>query len=197
MPTRKQIITFITWTVIVCVCGFFIGRCTQKPKTSIKYIKGVTITDSILVPFVIKETVPGEPQWLTKTDTLWRDSVVYIAEKIDTIAILADWIKQRDYQNTLFDVDTLGKLVVSSTVQYNRLQKMKYDFTPVHKQITRYQKPTWEPFVMIGFQTGWEPSLQAGLFYKNFGVAYDITFNKTFQPGQKNISQGFKVGWKF
>ena len=190
--------TNIILGMIILCCGFFLGRCTDK-KTEVKYIKGDTVIDSIPFPFVVKETIPGEPQWLTKRDTLWKDSTIYVKETVDTLAILADWIKKREYQNVLFDTDTLGKLVIYADVQYNQLQKLKYEFTPIQKNILTLKKPRIEPFIMAGVQTGWVPSFQAGIFYKNFGISYDISIDTYFdnQIRKTTYIHGLKVGYKF
>lgn len=192
--SKKNIVIFIC----ILVCGFMIGRCTSN-KTTIKYIRGETIRDSIMLPFVVTETVPGEPQWLTKRDTMWRDSIVYISETIDTMAILADWIKKRDYQNVLFDIDTIGKLTISASVQYNKLQSLKYEYVPIQKHVITTRKPRFEPFLMGGIQTGWIPSFQGGVFYKSFGIAYDISIDTYLDNGNRktNITHGVKFGYKF
>lgn len=99
----------------------------------------------------------------------------------------------------MFDNDTIGKLVVNTSVQYNQLQGLGYDFVPIRKVITNTKKPIIEPFIMGGIQTnrfnGVNPTLQGGIFYKNLGVSYDITIDN-FDNKQMYL-HSLKIGWKF
>ena len=188
---KKQNIKWIIAILIVGVIAFFIGR-RVSTKETIKYIQGPTITDSIPYPVPYEVKVPSEPEYIYKRDTLWQDSLIFVHETVDTLAVLADWIKQRNYENILFDVDTLGRLVVNTQVQYNKLQDLRYTFTPVQKQVTKMKDPLFEPFIFLGANvTYWRPVLEVGTFIKShYGIGFEVGY-------VEKPTYSFKIGYKF
>ncbi len=167
--------------------GLFIGGYYTCKKTTPEKIVEHTvyeplppIHDSIPYPVYISETVPVDPARIIQQCV--RDGVftelfperirtitdtVYL-EKSDTSQILADWATKRDYEETLFDRDTLGTMTVRTSVQYNRLGTIHYDFTPVRKLVTReiYTVRKVLPFVGAGASTYPSVNAEAGLFWK-------------------------------
>jgi hypothetical protein len=167
--------------------GLFIGGYYTCKKTTPEkivehtvYEKLPPIHDSIPYPVYISETVPVDPARIIQQCV--RDGVftelfperirtitdtVYL-EKSDTSQILADWATKRDYEETLFDRDTLGTMTVRTSVQYNRLGTIHYDFTPVRKLVTReiYTVRKVLPFVGAGASTYPSVNAEAGLFWK-------------------------------
>ena len=95
--------------------------------------------------------------------------VAQIVEKVDTAAIIADYIASREYAPVLFDSPQLGQLSLSATIQYNRLQDLSYTYLPVHKEITRYRVPVFQPYVGASLSTFNQMSFAGGIFYKNSG----------------------------
>lgn len=188
---KNKNIKWIIAILIVGITAFFIGRSVSNKET-IKYIEGPTITDSIPYPVPYEVKVPSEPEYIYKRDTLWQDSLIFVHETIDTLAILADWIKQRNYENVLFDVDTLGRLVVNTQVQYNKLQDLRYTFTPVQKQVTKMKDPLFEPFIFLGANvTYWRPELEVGTFIKShYGIGFEVGY-------VEKPTYSFKIGYKF
>lgn len=178
--------------ILSFVIGFFIGRTTSQ-KESIKYIKGDTIHDSIMIPPPVSEFIPDNPKYVYKYDTTYlpKDSIIYVTESVDTAAILADWIKCRYYDLQLFNTDTLGVLNVRANVQYNRLSNLTYDYIPVYKKVTVHKDPLFMPFVMGGINSYWRPEIEIGTFIKNFGISGSVSHDS------EKMFYSLKVGYKF
>lgn len=197
--------------------GLFIGgyyTCKKTTPTKIVektvYEKLPPIHDSIPYPVYITETEPVDPARIIQQCV--RDGVftelfperirtitdtVYL-EKSDTTRILADWATKRDYEETLFDRDTLGTMTVRTSVQYNRLGTIHYDFTPVRKLVTReiYTVRKVLPFVGAGASTYPSVNAEAGLFWKqSWGLSvqgnYYLTPNRYADAPQYDF--GVKV----
>lgn len=165
------------WFVIIglLVIGFFAGRCDSKIITKTEYIKGETITDTIysekLVPYEVK--VPYNPILPLRVDTIRiPGKPEYIAMVVDTAAIIADYVLLNKYSRIMFDTQTEGKLIVSGEVQYNKLQKLVYDFTPMTKKVTIEKVPVFTPFVMASYNTLGYFGVGAGMYYHNIGASY-------------------------
>lgn len=190
--TKKSIGILLGVTIIFLI-GFFVGRKSFTPQIITEYIKGDTIHDSIPIPPPISEVVPENPKYLTKWDTLYltKDSIIYVKESIDTLAILADWIKKRTYDIQLFDTDTLGTLNIHANVQYNRLGELTYDYVPVYRRVTIQKEPLFTPFIMGGINSHWRPELEVGTFIKNFGISGSISHDS------EKMIYSIKVGYKF
>ena len=170
MKTKYVILTTTTCFLL----GFFVGRKTINQETKIEYIQLEPITGSVdkeeLIP--VKETITEAPDLPMKRDTIYLDSLIYIAQKVDTAAIIEDYIKLREYNLTLFDNKEIGKLNISPTVQYNKLIGLDYSFTPIQQRITIYKKKTWTPFLSGGYSTLDYLNIGGGVFYHNIGFEY-------------------------
>ena len=196
--------------------GLFIGGYyTCKKTMPVKivehtvYEKLPPIHDSIPYPVYISETVPVDPARIiqqcvrdgvftelfperirTITDTLYL-------EKSDTSQILADWATKRDYEETLFDRDTLGTMTVRTSVQYNRLGTLHYDFTPVRKLVTReiYTVRKILPFVGAGASTYPSVNAEAGLFWKQ-SWGFSVQGNYYLAPNRYAEAPQYDFGVK-
>lgn len=182
MKTSYKAIIAVALGASLFAGGFFTGRKTIPVKVveNTVYEKLPPIHDSIPYPVYITETVPVDPAKIIQQCV--RDGVftelfperirtivdtVYL-ENSDTTRILADWATKRDYEETLFDRDTLGTMTIRTSVQYNRLGTVHYDFTPVRKLVTReiYTIRKALPFVGAGASTYPSVNAEAGLFWK-------------------------------
>lgn len=181
--------------------GFLLGRLTVKTKefikTEIKYVPQEPVSKDSILPIQPEEIKEHKPIYLTKIDTLWRDSVIYVIEKVDTAAILADWTTKRKYNETLFNNDSIGTLNFTADVQYNRLQHYGYQFIPIRKEVstttTISSKPFIEPFIMGGVNSYWKPSIEAGIFTRSgVGASYGIEWSD-----KNKIVHSLKFGYKF
>ena len=153
MGKLKQLSNLVKYSVYIMVfallfgIGFTTGRKTvklPKPVEKIEYVKGETIHDTIYTPKPYKVTKPADTLDIIRAciaegiyKELWPKEVVkeYITKE-DTAAVMADWATERKYTKTLFDTKEEGKFVLNTTVKYNRLGEINYDFTPGNKVVT-------------------------------------------------------------
>jgi hypothetical protein len=161
----------ILGVVAVFVLGYLLGSYGREPEQESKtqYVLGQAIRVGFDNPFLLSENLPAAPKYLFYTDTVTGLTVV------DTAAIISDWIQERKYRQEIFNVDTVGKLDVEATVQYNQLQNMTADFTPVQKTTVSVvvKAKKWQPYAMVGVGTTY--SIEGGVFYKNIGVGVEFT----------------------
>ena len=172
---KKQTL-YIIYTLIGFITGFIMGRQGSEYEQSIKYIKGETIEKIVEVPTPYKIETPAQPLFLyKKTDTIYN----IVTAEIDTTAILNDWITKKIYKQDLFD-NQHGKLSVDASVQYNQLASLKYNFTPVQKEISTIKHQTWMPYVNVSYSTLNYVGIGGGIFYHNLGIGgkYITEFNK-------------------
>lgn len=191
--------------------GIYTGRKTMPTKTieTIKYVELDPIHDSIPYPVPVRVTVPADTadiilqciedgiyaELFPEKVRLITDTV--IIDKTDTSRILADWASVREYDQTLFDIDTLGRVQIRTSVQYNRLNTIHYDFTPIQKVITRetYMIRKFTPFVGAGASSFPSCNAEAGFFLKqSWGVA--VQGNYYLNPSGISQIPKFDVGVK-
>ena len=198
----------IAIVIVAFVVGFFLGRKTINVKEKIEYVEGETIRDTILVPYPVHSEVPKLPNLPIKRDTIYLDSLIFIAEKVDTAEIIKDYITQKTYEFNVFDSDTLGKFDVRQKVGYNKLLSFDYTFTPMTRQITRFREPVFTPFITGGYSTSSSFLLGGGLYYKHIGIEYlfNVPLRKEYRFldfGNQNIFDEngvyhtFKLNYKF
>lgn len=170
--------------LIGLVAGFFIGRNSVQLQTETVYVKGDTIYEKVAIPIPYQVEIPSEPIYIYRTDTL-TDRIV---QKVDTAAILNDWISKREYNQQVFN-NKYGTLSLSTAVQYNRLQKVEYSYIPLQKQTTILKSKTWTPFVEASYNTLNYVSIGGGLYYNDLGFSlkYTTDLNK----------KGMDIGLKY
>lgn len=213
---EKQLILVAVMCLVSIVIGFFLGRGlvkNQKPKIIVKYEKGETIHDTIKKPVPYNVLLPidtaGIIQQCVKDGIyveLFPTKIIteYVeVTKEDTSVIIKDWGTTRQYAETLFDIDTLGKCSITADVQYNRLKNLTYSYTPVVKTvtITETKVKKFSPFVGIGaalnpWNNPMDPmaGINAGFFIKeNYG--FQLQYNHAFY--NKNDFLGLNVLYKF
>ena len=162
--------------IVALIVGFFVGRCTST-KEVIRYIKGDTIRDTIVISEPTYVEIPSKPKYIYKYDTTYIDNVRYITELVDTGAIIHDYILTRTYEFNVFDSDTLGKFDVKQKIGYNKLLSFDYSFTPIHKEITRTKEPLFTPFVTGGYSTNQSVVFGGGIYIKKIGAEYNINLS--------------------
>ena len=185
----------IAIALLLLVGGFFLGRSTCKPETIVKppiYIPGDTVYQQVPVPYPVEVKVPAEVDTgdLIKycvANGLFSDffpaldsSLIINPQTLEDslkiyMAIANDWVKEREYKQNLFDVDTLGKCDIDLKVANNQLKYLDYTFVPVIKQVetvTTY-KHKFSPFMGAGLSTKPTVMGQAGMFFEErYGVSY-------------------------
>ena len=201
----------IAIVVVAFVVGFFLGRKTIDVEEKIEFVKGETIHDTIVINEPTFVEIPAKPKYIYKYDTIVVDNIQYISEKVDTSAIIQDYILMRTYEFNLFNSPTLGKFDVKQQIGYNKLLSFDYAFTPVTKQITQYREPLFTPFVTGGYSTNQTVLLGGGFYYKNIGIEYlmnvttrdpifswqiddPIIFNRL---NKNEVYHTFKLNYKF
>lgn len=200
----------IAIVIVAFVAGFFLGRKFTNVKEKIEYVKGEAIHDTIVINEPTFVEIPSKPKYIYKYDTIVVDNIQYISEKIDTSAIIQDYILMRTYDFNLFNSPTLGKFDVRQQIGYNKLLSFDYTFTPITKQVTRFREPVFTPFVTVGYSTNRTVLGGLGAYYRRLGVEYLINiptsqievynFNQNNQFNgleQNKIYHTFKVNYRF
>jgi hypothetical protein len=155
--------------------GFLAGRQYSEKTETVTYVREQVITGRVAIPDPVRVEVPAIAWLPARTDTVYVDSVIYVRQVVDTAAIIADYELKRSYVVPLFD-NSLGKLDVSLSTQYNRLWEVSYEFVPVTKTV--YRERTWRPFVSAGYSTFGYMEAGGGMFYKKTGILINSQFNK-------------------
>jgi len=185
MATNKKIENTLAILALICLFlfGFIIGKQTTSSKPVIEYVKGETITR--LIPYTefipVKVYEPGE--------TIYIDSIEYLINEIDTIALIAEYVKTKHYEQVLFDVDTLGKMQVNLSIAYNSLRSLDYEFTPIVKQITTIKHQTYTPFLSSSANSFGTVGVGGGIYRNNIG--YEAKYITNFSK------QGVEVGLNY
>lgn len=159
-----------------CVLGFLAGRHLARQAAGIEYVQEPPIAAVIEIPEPVKIELPPLPALPMRTDTIYIDRVMQIERSVDTAAIIRDYELKRSYVVPLFD-NPYGKLAVSLSTQYNRLEALSYEFIPVTKTI--YLEKTWQPFAMIQYGTLSGAAIGGGTFYRKTG--YYIMYSSDFR----------------
>lgn len=205
-PNWIRIIAFLFVIVLIFGVGFVLGRQHTKvvEKVVTEYVELPPITDSIPVPYPVKEKVDTANLIMDCVNKgiyteLFPDrkDTVYLTKQ-DSTKIIQDWGTKRDYEVKLFDSDTLGRFTINTNVQYNRLGKIDYTFIPVQKQTTEYiqVQKRFIPFAGIGATTFPSAGAEVGMFFnQNWGFAIDgnYYFNPKQIEGMPKYDVGFKI----
>ena len=181
--------------ILICLLcigiGYWAGRRTLP--TTEKTVKLAPVSGTSEQPVADREEIPVNPVLPVKADTVWMEKIAYVAQKVDTAAIIQDYISKRSYNLTLFD-NEMGRLVISPIVQYNKLEPVSWSFTPIQKQI--YREPKWQFFAGAGVNTFDQVNFSLGAFRKKLGVeCYYI--REIHLPGAGVGEHGLGVGLKY
>lgn len=196
-PKNMKLIGYVLGIVGIFLFGIYVGKKTTPVKKITKtiYVEAEPIHDSIdkPVPVYIKEPVDvakiiaqavkdGVYQELFPEKIKEIKDTVYMTSE-DTLKLIADWATLREYKETLFDNDTLGTFKLNTSVQYNRLGTLYYDFVPKVKVVTNTEYRTRKilPYVGAGGTTFPSVTAEAGVFVnQSWGLSVDghYYFNK-------------------
>ena len=195
MTINNKIIIAALAILIAFAAGFFIGRTTITKGEKVEHVQGETVYGSLNPDFLtVKKEFKGDIKFLPyifwKSDTVNIHDIEYISTIPDTAKIVEDFIVKREYQFNVFDNEN-GKLEVSPTVQYNRLQAFAYSFTPIKTVITKINKPVFVPFLSASYNTFGIAGIGGGVFIKNTGIEY----NYLYRPVDNQ--SGHMIGIKF
>lgn len=191
----------IAIVVVAFVVGFFLGRKTIDIEEKIEYVKGEMVRDTVIIPQPTFVEIPSKPKYIYKYDTIVVDNIQYISEKVDTSAIIQDYILTRTYEFNVFNSDTLGKFDVKQKIGYNKLLSFDYTFTPITKQVTQFREPLFTPFVTMGYSSNRTVLGGLGAYYRRLGVEYLINIPtnqiEVYNFNQNKIYHTFKLNYKF
>lgn len=201
MNDRKFLLLLISICSLccfLCFClGWQTGRGTIVEKEEIRYVKGKTLKIYVpqekLVPYMVENPLNG--YYVTKLDSVklsydsleWAyDSLLGSYPIVDTAEIIADFVKRSYYSNELFDNDSLGSLTIDTEVQFNALQAMSYEFTPIIKEKTVYTKKKYSGLWKTSYNSFGYYNFGVGMFYRDVGLHID--YSTDFKEN------GFEVG---
>jgi hypothetical protein len=159
-----------------CAFGFFTGRRSAPQPAAVEYRHEPALTGAVEPLRPVKVELPVIPLLPVRTDTVYIDRVMHISRQVDTAAIIADYELRRSYVAPLFD-SQYGKLTLSLSTQYNRLDALSYEFVPVTKTV--YLEKTWQPFALTQYSALGGIALGAGAFYRK--TAYYIMYSTDFR----------------
>ena len=181
------------WIVVVLIAlaiGFFIGSQAVGTKDIVKYVKTETVRDTVSVPDPYYVGIPKYVTLPARRDTVWLDSMIYVRESVDSVALVRDYSMLKKYRIKLFDTPEDGSVVVFPELQYNSLVRMEYERTPVQKEITKMIEPIIVPFASASYNTFGIIGAGGGLFIKNVGIEY------LYQLDQFTGKSGHQIGVK-
>lgn len=174
----KSILISLGILLLGFIIGFIVSRVTIKDhEPKITYIKGDTIYKEVPVPQPSSEETPSDPniKYIYKETIHYTDTGSIRYREVDTLAILDDWIKKRNYNISLFDNDTIGKLDLKASIQYNKISHLDYTYTPINKVITKTKERNFEIFGGFGINTCNMVNGQIGFYRKHLGIGYIYT----------------------
>ena len=174
--------------IVILFLGVILGRCTSNKDVEIKYIKGDTIIDSIAYPTPYEVIVTEYVQLPKQVDTVYKDGDTVFIESVDTVAIVNDYALKRNYKEVLFDNDTVGYLMVNSSVQYNKMTNMEYKFSPITKRIELIKEPLFTPYIIGTYNNLGYVGVGGGIYIKDFGVQLKYLNNLELS------NQGWEIG---
>ena len=194
---------YIKFAIVIIVfgVGFFLGRKTINVEEKVTFVKGETIHDTIVINEPTFVEIPSKPRYIYKYDTIVVDNIQYISEKVDTSAIIQDYILMRTYEFNIFNSPTLGKFDVKQKIGYNKLLSFDYNFTPITKQVTQFREPVFIPFITMGYSTNSTVLGGLGAYYRHLGVEYLINIPtsqiEVYNFNQNKIYHTFKLNYRF
>lgn len=153
--------------IILLVVSFALGFWLRGVKSQdVKYVTLPAVSGSAKI---------DTPKTVQKHDIsvlpiiYWKHDTVSIHP--DTAAIIAEFLKEKTYDVTVFDDKEKGKLEVKPVLQFNSLSSLDYTYTPIQKVIEKKRK--FEPFVSASYSTLDIVGVGGGFFYDNFGLEYE------------------------
>ena len=183
------------------ILGYFIGKGRVKTVTviekEVKYFPGKRIVGTIKDLTPIKVVIPSIPDLLVYTDTIVVDSIVYV-QKVDSFAVLREFLTRRYYQETIFDIDTVGKCEISFEVYKNRANNLNYEFIPIYKEIKEsrkeYKKEKYRS-ILIGGGLNFSGGIngQIILSENRFGAGYQ--FLRMYNANYHGVGVFYRIGF--
>lgn len=200
MDIKKLLLTSLP--VLLCCLGIYYwgysnGKSSVIPKTEIQYIIGPSIQGSLTKLEPIKVDIPSIPWLIQWRDTVYNTDTTFLVNEVDSLAILQDYLTKREYNISIFDIDTIGTCSINAITYRNRLDVLSYTFSPVNKIYNKFYKQSdFDIFGGIGVNTGNEFNAQFGFFKGNLGMSYQYTRNWELKDNFHGINAFYKFNVK-
>ena len=193
---KRKIIIAIIIAFICLAIGFLLGRSMSKTITKTEYITDKPIFGTISSIAPVKEEKPLNPILPILRDTVYINNIRYITEKVDSAAIIADYVLKRTYEMSFFD-NQYGKLDVSFNTQYNKSDSVRWRLIPIRTVQTITTERVWMPYISVSYFKGNNigfVGVGGGVFYKKLGVEYQYmrSLNEDNESGNM-----FNVKYRF
>ncbi len=177
---------------VLIVGSLFFGWGYRRGAASVE-MRDSTVTRWVPWPVPVYDTIrePYPVAVREPADTVWK----YMS--VDTAAIIADYLLERDYRLD-FSADSTGTFLVDATVGENRLLRAAAVVKPVFREITvtklhtEVRPPRWE----MGLALGIDPYNQwAGIYgrYTRGRWSGEVTIG--YDPVREEQCIGGKIGW--
>lgn len=176
---------------------FLIGKFSSQYKMENSLEYGQVYNGSVnndQLKLIKEESVDNPVLPLKRIEIRYRDTgrteTKYIYQVVDTAAIIADYVLKRTYDIIAFDDMDKGKLRLFPVIQYNKLEEINYEFTPV-RRTSIYKEKVWQPFISGSYSTLDIVGFGGGLFYHKLGFEYQ------YQIDYKNMRKGHLLELKY
>lgn len=186
----KRIITCLLAALIVGALLFGWG---YRRGAASAEVRDSTVTRWVPWPVPVFDTI-REPQPIVvrePADTVWK----YM--NVDTAAIIAGYLRERDYRLD-FSTDSTGTFLVEATVGENRLLRASSVVKPLFREITvtklqtEVRPPRWE----MGLSLGIDPYNQwAGVYGRYTKNRWSGEVVIGYDPIREKQYVGTKIGW--
>lgn len=140
----------LAYLLAALIAGLFFGWGYRRGAASVE-MRDSTVTRWVPWPVPVYDTIrePYPVAVREPADTVWK----YMS--VDTAAIIADYLLERDYRLD-FSADSTGTFLVDATVGENRLLRASAVVKPVVREITvtklhtEVRPPRWEMGLALG-----------------------------------------------
>ncbi|WP_418981684.1 hypothetical protein [Alistipes sp.] len=163
--------------------GYRRGAASVEVRDSVvvRWLSGPVVHDTIREPSAVLVREPA--------DTVWRTLPA------DTAAILADYLRERDYRLD-FSTDSTGRFLVDATVGRNRLLSAAATVEPLLREVTTrhtvirtvVQPPRWEIGPAVG---AWTDPVRDGVWVGGYARRSFGRVNVSAAAGYDARSAGF------
>lgn len=98
----------------------------------------------------------------------------YIYQIVQTGAKITYYILKRSHDVIVYDDMNKDKLRIFRLIQYNKLEGINSEFTPVYCQTSVYKEKVWQLFISGSYSALDIIGLRGGVFYPNIDLRTNI-----------------------
>lgn len=205
----KRSIFIVLCIILVFGMGYYSGNKLRNTEPIIDYIRLPPVQGGFdkedLSPVLESQDSPIIYKWvytdradksqenLTKIDSNGQYTQAPEAQEIDTLESLrvtaVDWNIKRTYNQVLFNSNDIGKLDIGIKVQYNKLDSIWFNYTPVQKNtIYRPTIKKVQPFVRASYNSLDQVTGGVGLYINKIGI--DVFYIRDGRQNKSGIGAG-------